>query len=231
MGLTRQASVAFPGKIVYNTFMKKKIVFIGNSIVNGFPLSRGKSFPGQIRAWVKEGSVPFRADVINKGANGETTAQIVERFFHDVLAHEPAAVFILSGTNDFIYREATPRQAFAHMEAMAGQAQARGIVPVYMTPLPVDAAKASRMWMAGVGIDYDAVNDQVEEFTQLLQSGGRLVIDTGAAFRQYADELREAGEEAYHDGVHPTAEGYRFLAEATADWISRNTVTLQLEES
>ncbi|MDO5490954.1 MAG: GDSL-type esterase/lipase family protein [Bacillota bacterium] len=208
--------------------MKKKIVFIGNSIVNGFPLSRGKSFPGLIRARVKEGSVPFRADVINKGANGETTAQIVERFVRDVLVHEPAAVFFLSGTNDFIYREATPREAFAHMEAMAGQALARGIVPVYMTPLFVDSAKATRMWMAGTGIDYEEVNARIEEFTALLCSSDRPLIDTGAAFRQYAEEV---GEEAYLDGVHPTAEGYRFLAETTADWISRNADILHLEES
>jgi len=88
--------------------MKTKIVFIGNSIVNGFPLSRGRSFPGLIRAAVKAGEATFHADVINKGVNGETTAQILDRFEHDVLDHEPAVVVIMTGTNDFIYREADP---------------------------------------------------------------------------------------------------------------------------
>ena len=88
----------------------KKFIFIGNSIVNGFPLSRGKSFPGRLRAAVKESRAGFQADIINKGENGNTTADILRRFERDVLRHEPAAVFIMTGTNDFIYREADPEQ-------------------------------------------------------------------------------------------------------------------------
>ena len=55
--------------------MKRKIIFIGNSIVNGFPYSRGKSFPGLVRAALKDGRAGFHAEIINKGNNGETTAQ------------------------------------------------------------------------------------------------------------------------------------------------------------
>ena len=90
--------------------MKNKLVFIGNSIVNGFPMSRGRSFPGQIRKALKEGldtggKVPLYGDVINKGVNGETTLDILRRFDHDVLAHAPHAVFIMTGFMMTIPRE------------------------------------------------------------------------------------------------------------------------------
>ncbi|NCA78125.1 MAG: GDSL family lipase, partial [Alphaproteobacteria bacterium] len=58
---------------------KEKLVCIGNSITNGFPLKRSQSFPALIReatGW----------EVINKGNNGETTEQVLERFPKDVLA-------------------------------------------------------------------------------------------------------------------------------------------------
>ena len=106
--------------------MKQKLVFIGNSIVNGFPMSRGRSFPGLIRAAVKAGETSFHADVINKGANGETTMDILRRFDHDVLDHEPRAVFILTGTNDFIYREADPAGCMENLSEMARMARECG---------------------------------------------------------------------------------------------------------
>ena len=203
--------------------MKQKLVFIGNSIVNGFPFSRGKSFPGLIRAAVKDGKATFFADVINKGANGQITAEILQRFEHDVLDHQPAGVFIMTGTNDFIFGDATPGEALENLQEMAERAAAAGIVPVYMTPIRVDAKLASENWMAGVGIDYDKVNEQVEEFSDMIRESGRLYIDTNIAYQQCTSDP------AYHDGVHPTAEGYAYLAEVVLDWIEANKAAIGLD--
>ena len=197
--------------------MKQKIVFIGNSIVNGFPFSRGKSFPGLIRAAVKDGKATFHGDIINKGENGQTTRDIAARFDHDVIDHQPKAVFIMTGTNDFIFNESTPDEAFENLEEMARQAEAAGIMPVYMTPLFVDPDIASRKWMAGAGVDYDEVNRQVEEFSEMLRGGGRPCLDTNIAYQRYA-----SGKDAYHDGVHPTQEGYEFLAETVLSWMEEH---------
>lgn len=228
--------------------MKKKLVFIGNSIVNGFPMSRGRSFPGLVRAAIKNGETEFHADVINKGANGETTAQILGRFDHDVLAHEPAAVFILTGTNDFIFREADPEGCMENMAMMIQKAREHGIVPVLMTPISVHADKASRMWMPGLGIDYDQINDEIERFSEMLRGCGEMCLDTGKGWEAYISgaeclpdgtawtdlplqeeaELPARSEDAYLDGVHPTAEGYRFLAGVVLKWIGEHTEKLGL---
>ena len=196
----------------------KKFIFIGNSIVNGFPLSRGKSFPGRLRAAVKEGRAGFQADIINKGENGNTTADILRRFERDVRRHEPAAVFIMTGTNDFIYREADAEQCFINLERMASLAGEAGITPVYMTPIPVDAEKASHMWMAGMGIDYVHVNEDVAEFSARIIGSGRRFIDIGSAWQAHLESF-DSPSDAYYDGVHPTADGYAVLARITADWL------------
>lgn len=209
-------------RIYYNNSMKQKIVFIGNSIVNGFPLSRGKSFPGLIRAAVKDGKATFHADVINKGANGQTTSDITRRFDHDVLDHQPLAVFIMTGANDFIFGDATPEEAFGNLEEMARRAEETGIATVYMTPIRVDAKQASVMWMAGMGIDYDEVNQQVDGFSDMLRESGRLWVDTNIAYRQYVSD------EPYHDGVHPTEEGYAYLSEVVLKWIEDHKTELGL---
>lgn len=231
--------------------MKSAVVFIGNSIVNGFPLSRGRSFPGLIRAAVKAGETGYSANIINKGVNGETTANILQRFDRDVLEHEPACVFIMTGTNDFIYREKDPAGCMENLEKMARMAESTGIVPVHLTPLPVHPGKAGRMWMSGLGIDYDRINDEIEALSALIRRSGRLFVDTGAAWREYAADgecarrspgstatdqplgedaggIRTYREDAWIDGVHPAPEGYQFLARTILDWMEAHAAQFGL---
>ena len=214
--------------------MKNKLVFIGNSIVNGFPFSRGRSFPGLIRAAIDGGRTGFRADVINKGANGNTTDELLLRFDHDAIDHHPAAVFIMTGTNDFIYRTGDPERTFANLEIMAGKADAAGIIPVHMTPLSVDAPLAERKWMAGSGIDYLQVNRQIDELSEIIRKSGRLFIDTNIAYRQYALALEDGPNPlkvpyAYRDGVHPTEQGYEYIAKNVIEWIENNADKIKLK--
>ena len=104
--------------------MKKKIVCIGNSIVNGFPLRRSQCFASLLReatGW----------EIINKGNNGETTAQILARFERDVISHHPDIVVILTGTNDFIFQDATPEEAFQNLIHMANRGTPRNPADFY----------------------------------------------------------------------------------------------------
>lgn len=177
--------------------MKKKLVFIGNSIVNGFPWNRSQCFVSLIR----EAS---GFDVINKGINGDTTGNIMKRFDRDVISHKPDYVFILTGTNDFIYDKLSADQVYSNLTSMAKIAADEGIKPVLLTPLPVNAEMASRLWMVGSGTDYDIVSSQLEEISELIRSGNIEFIDLNR-------EYRKCGQ--YHDGIHPTPEGHRFIAD------------------
>ena len=185
--------------------MDQKLVFIGNSIVNGFPFPRSGCFVSLIRqatGW----------DVINKGNNGETTTDILQRFDRDVIAHHPDLVCILTGTNDFIYRQASPRQAFENLERMvekAAKAQPEAIRPVLLTPLLVDVPMATRLWRPESGIDYEAVNQDLEAIACLIRSSGIDYVDLTTAWQDCR---------LYHDGVHPLPEGHRFIADKILDF-------------
>ena len=208
--------------------MRKKIVFIGNSIVAGYPWGKSKSFTGVLRRMLKDGTdgagrpIAFAKgtgfDLINKGVNGDTTAGIAARFEQDVLSHKPDMVFFHTGANDFIYREASPEEAFGNLESLAARADAEGVVSIYITPVPVDAGKAGYMWLAGCGISYDAVNRQLEQFSEMLRGTGRLFVDMNQRYRDFIEEIGDV-DLAYLDGVHPTPAGHEFIAGKILDLI------------
>ena len=210
--------------------MRKKVIFIGNSIVAGYPWGKGKSFTGVLRRILKDGDgdpagVPAFAkstgfDIINKGVNGDTTAGIAARFEADVLSHKPDIVFYLTGANDFIYREADPEEAFNNLERLAKQADEIGAVSVYITPTPVDAGKAGYMWLAGCGISYDAVNRDLADFSEMLKDSGRPFVDMNRLYQDYIEELGDP-DLAYLDGVHPTPDGHVFMARQVLDVIEK----------
>ena len=311
--------------------MKCKIIFIGNSIVAGYPFSKGSSFVGVLRKILKgDGgdalpqpdfakSVGF--SIVNKGVNGDTTAGIAARLQADVLEHEPDVVFVMTGTNDFIYRDATPEEAFENLEQIAARIEAlpgeagktdgmgnpaeagktdgacnpaeagktdgmgnlgeagktdgmgnpaevsslgdsgnpaevsslgdsgnaaeasnlgdssksgdadrpgnpgRRCVPVYITPIPVDAGKAEFMWMAGCGISYDAVNRDIDRLSELIRNSGRLYVDMNRLFAGYAAEIGDV-DLVYLDGLHPLKAGHEFMAGEIVSFIEQNLTRL-----
>lgn len=187
---------------------KMKIVFIGNSIINGFPYDRNQEFVSLYRE--ASGN-----EVINKGVNGDTVHGIIRRFSQDVLAHKPDVAVILTGTNEFIYKESLPEQCMKDIVNVVELAKAQEINPVLLTPLPIDPGMAETRWMVCDDVDYEAVQDQIIELRKLINKYGEenkiKVIDTFYAFSEYVALVGE--QTAYYDGIHPTREGHQFLAE------------------
>jgi lysophospholipase L1-like esterase len=186
----------------------KKIVCIGNSITNGFPFKRSQSFPSLIRA-----ATGF--EVINKGINGETTADVMARFKHDVIDHKPDLVTILTGTNDFIFSLDTTRGAFDKIKDMVSTAEVHGIKVILMTPLLTNPEMAKATWMTGAEIDYYKVNEQLVELGVLIKEYGINkeigVLDIQSLYHNF--EKKVGTENAFHDGLHPTVEGQAFIAD------------------
>jgi len=210
--------------------MRKKIVFIGNSIVAGYPWGKSKSFTGVLRRMLKDGvdgsgePIAFAKstgfDLINKGVNGDTTAGIAARFEQDVLFHSPDMVFFLTGANDFIYREAGPEEAFDNLQELAARADEQGITTIYITPPPVDAGKAGYMWLAGCGISYDAVNRDLAQFSEMLRQSGRPFVDMNSLYNRFVEDVGDI-DLAYLDGVHPTPAGHEYMAQQVLSLIEQ----------
>lgn len=182
--------------------MKRKIVFIGNSIVNGFPFKRSQCFVSLIRA-------DSGYEVINKGSNGETTLDILSRFDKDVISHSPDIVFIMTGTNDFIYGERSPMEVFLNLLEMKRLSDGANIDTVFISPIPVHAEMASEKWIPTV--DYENVNRHMQELTKLMEASGNNFVNL-------SNYPIECG--LYLDGVHPLVEGHRYIADKIIEYLS-----------
>jgi len=102
---------------------KGRVVFLGDSITDGWKLAQ--YFPGK--------------QYVNRGIGGQTTPQMLVRFYPDVLNLHPAAVIILAGTND-IARNTGPETLEMiedNVRAMCELAQKHGVKVVLCLLLPV----------------------------------------------------------------------------------------------
>ena len=168
---------------------EKRVVFMGDSITDNWGRRYGKFFPGK--------------GYINRGIGGQTTPQMLIRFYPDVIALKPAVVVILAGTNDIAGN--TGPETLEHIEgnlmAMADLAKAHGIRVVLSSVMPIcdyirpqstkrppDKIIALNAWMK----DYAAKNNFV-------------YLDY---YNAMLDDKQMLRKEWTEDGLHPNDAGY-----------------------
>jgi acyl-CoA thioesterase-1 len=171
---------------------EQRVVFMGNSITEGWAKYFPTMFPGK----------PY----VGRGIGGQTTPQMLVRFRQDVVALKPAVVVILAGTNDIAGNTgpSTLEMIEDNLASMAELAKANGIrvvlssvLPVYDYPWrpglePAPKIMALNAWMK----DYAARN-------------GAVYLDYHTAMADVRGGLRR---ELGGDGVHPNEAGYRVMA-------------------
>lgn len=171
---------------------EQRVVFLGNSITDGWARHFAAMFPGK----------PY----IGRGIGGQTTPQLLVRFHADVVALKPAVVVILGGTNDIAGNTgpSTNEMIQDNLQAMTEIAQANGIrvvlssiLPVYDYPWRRGLAPAPRIM---------AVNAWMKAYAARV---GATYLDYHAAM---ADDRRGLRSDFGDDGVHPNEAGYRVMA-------------------
>src|SRR5881398_457352 len=102
-----------------------RVVFMGNSITDGWAKFFPTQFPGK----------PY----VGRGIGGQTTPQMLVRFRQDVIALKPKAVVILAGTNDIAGNTgpSTIEMIEDNLAGMTELAMAHGIRVVLCSVLPV----------------------------------------------------------------------------------------------
>lgn len=170
---------------------RRRVVFIGDSITQGW----------------RDSHPAFFADngFLGRGIGGQVTAQMLVRFWGDVVALKPAAVHILAGVND-IAQNAGPYDPAAtqgNLQAMTTLAQASGIKVILSTILPV----AEFPWRPGLGptAKVRAMNDWLRSYA--VQRGA-ILADYTAVLDDGAGGMKPG---LAYDGVHPTREGYAVM--------------------
>jgi lysophospholipase L1-like esterase len=165
------------------------VVFMGNSITDGWASSRPEFFTD--------------GNYTGRGISGQVTAQMLARFRADVIDLNPRAVVILAGTNDIARNQGfvAVENIAANIISMAELARANGIEPVICSILPA----ADYPWRPEI----TEVPDKVRAVNAILQQWAAandcVYVDYFAAM---ADERGGLPTELAGDGIHPTAAGY-----------------------
>lgn len=167
---------------------RRRVVFIGDSITQGW----------------RDFHPAFFADhgFIGRGIGGQVTAQMLVRFWPDVVALKPMAVHILAGVNDIAQNAGPydPAATRANLLAMIALAQANGVRVVLGTVTPV----AEFPWKPGLG-----PSAKVAELNAWLRAQSRQSGATLADYTAVLDDGRGGMRPGLaYDGVHPTREGY-----------------------
>jgi lysophospholipase L1-like esterase len=171
---------------------EQRVVFMGNSITEGWVPYFPAMFPGK----------PY----VGRGISGQTTPQMLLRFRQDVIALKPAAVVLLAGTNDIAGNTGPSTLAMIedNIASMAELAAANNIRVVLCSVLPVFDYR----WKPGLepAPKIVALNTWIRQYAA---SHRHTYVDYHTPMADARQGLRA---EYGSDGVHPNEAGYRVMA-------------------
>ena len=169
-----------------------RVVFMGDSITDGWGRQYGKFFPGK----------PY----INRGISGQTTPQMLIRFRPEVIDLQPKVVVILAGTNDIAGNTGptTVEAIEENLMSMAELAKFHNIRVVLASLLPVcDYIKPQTNRRPPEKII--AVNAWMKDYAQ---KNGLVYLDYYSAM---LDDKQMFKQDLTYDGLHPNAAGYEVM--------------------
>lgn len=180
---------------------EQRVVFMGNSITEGWGTQYSQYFEGK----------PY----INRGISGQTTPQMLVRFRSDVINLKPALVIILAGTNDIALNTGptTVEMIADNLISMAQLAKANGIRVILCSVLPA----LDYYWKLGL--------QPAEKIISLNELIKKYASENNIVYLDYysamVNENKGLKKEFSNDGIHPTDEGYKVMAPLTDEAIKK----------
>jgi acetyl esterase/lipase/lysophospholipase L1-like esterase len=175
-----------------NSSPKKRVVFIGDSITEG---------------WFNTDSSFFISNnYLGRGISGQTSAQLLVRFRQDVINLKPHAVLIHIGTNDIAENTGPYNQEFtlANIASMVDLAKANYIKPYIASVLPATKFE----WRLALG-------DRSAEIVALNLALAAYAKAKKIPFIDYHQVLKNSanGMDLMYaeDGVHPTPKAFSIM--------------------
>lgn len=169
------------------------VLFLGTSLTAGYGLPENEAFPALIQDRITQAGLDYRA--VNAGVSGDTSAGGLRRL--DWLLRMPVAVLVLElGANDML-RGQRVDQLKVNLEAILDQTAERHPGVRFVIAGMRAAPNLGREY----GDAFDAVYPEIAE--RYEAAFVPFLLEDVAAKRK----LNQA------DGIHPTAEGHRLIAE------------------
>jgi acyl-CoA thioesterase-1 len=172
---------------------KKTIVFFGNSLTAGYGINPSEAFPALVQNKIDSLHLPYK--VVNAGVSGETTSGGNSRI--DWILRQPLDVFVLElGANDGL-RGIPVSETKKNLQSIIDRVIAKN--------------PSAKLVLAGMQIPPNMGLKYSTEFRNIYPE---LATKNGIALIPFI--LEGVGGEArlnQQDGIHPTAEGHRIIAE------------------
>jgi lysophospholipase L1-like esterase len=180
---------------------KKRVVFMGDSITEGWTAADSSFFAGN--------------EYVNRGISGQTTPQMLVRFRPDVIALEPLVVVILAGIND-IAENTGPialEAVYGNIVSMVQLAQANNIKVVVSSVLPANVFTWRPLIQPAEKVI--ALNGMLSAY---CKANNIVFLDY---YSKMADEQKGLDKKFTYDGVHPTLAGYKVMEPLVTEAIKR----------
>ena len=160
------------------------LVFLGDSITQGWGDNLGAAFPG--------------VKVANRGISGDTTRGVLIRLKEDVLALNPGGVVLLIGTND-LEEKAEPEIIAENLKLILAEMKRHNSkMPIVLCQVfPSSASKARPA-------------DKIRKVNQLYAAAvkGDAQVTFIETYTLFANEQGDAKAEEFPDLLHPNQAGY-----------------------
>jgi acyl-CoA thioesterase-1 len=188
---------------------RQSVVFLGTSLTAGLGLEPEQAYPALIQEKIDSAGLAFR--VVNAGVSGETSAGARRRV--DWLLREPVAVLVVeTGANDGL-RGLAPDSLRANIQAVFDRAKA-------IAPPP-------KLVLVGMRVPTNYGRAYTERFQAVYPE---LARENGAKLVPFLlDGVGGVARLNQADGIHPTAEGQRVMAETV--WRALEPVLREVEKA
>jgi acyl-CoA thioesterase I len=176
----------------------RPILAFGDSLLAGYGLEGGESYPERLEAALRANGVNAR--MTNAGVSGDTTAAGLQRlaFTLDSMKQKPDLVIVSLGGNDML-RGLSPAQTRANLAAIIEQLQSRGI----------------RVLLLGMLAAPNLGKDYARDFNRIYPELARKYDVALVPF--FLQPVIDQPDLVQEDHIHPTALGVEEMVAATLD--------------
>ena len=181
---------------------KHAVVFIGNSITEGWAKTRPEFFSSN--------------NYIGRGIGGQTSPQMLLRFRQDVVSLEPEVVVINAGTNDIAENTGKYSLSFTlgNIKSMVEIAQANDIKVILTSVLPAGEFR----WNQDITDAPQKIDTLNKEIKSYAKKKGIPYVDYNIKMRKEDGSMKNG---LSGDGVHPTEEGYQIMEQQVKSVIDK----------
>lgn len=179
-----------------------KTVFLGDSITEGYGVSRGE-------CWVD--AMP--GQTVNRGISGDTTAGMRRRFAAHVLREKPDRLVVMGGIND-LSEGSSLDDVKENLYDIYEQTRKAGIVLIPAVCVMPDYDELLENDWAAFYPGIARLKENLEALAQWIrryaQENGCICLDFAQKFPTYTSD---GYCRYFSDGVHPNARGHAIMAE------------------